>query len=70
MLLGLGFTRFSMNPLSIVEIKRVFTSVSFSTLRRIVRHVLTLSSRSEIEEYLVESLLQKYPKLFIHQPVL
>lgn len=70
MLLGIGFTRLSMNPLAIAEIKRVFTSVRFATVRNIVRHLLTLSSRTEIEEYLVESLLRKYPKLFIHQPLL
>ena len=70
MLLGIGFTRFSMNPLAIAEIKRVFTSVRFATVRNIVRRLLTLSSRTEIEEYLVESLLRKYPKLFIHQPLL
>jgi phosphotransferase system enzyme I (PtsI) len=70
MLLGIGFTRFSMNPLAIAEIKRVFTSVRFATVRNIVRRLLTFSSRTEIEEYLVESLLRKYPKLFIHQPLL
>lgn len=70
MLLGIGFTRFSMNPLAIAEIKRVFTGVRVATVRNIVRHLLTLSSRTEIEEYLVESLLRKYPKLFIHQTLL
>jgi phosphotransferase system enzyme I (PtsI) len=70
MLLGIGFTRFSMNPLAIAEIKRVFTGVRVATVRNIVRRLLTLSSRTEIEEYLVESLLRKYPKLFIHQTLL
>ncbi len=67
MLLGLGFTNFSMNAMSIAEIKRVFTQVHYSHLKKIVGRLDQFSSRSEIEEYLTESLLKLYPDLLIRQ---
>jgi phosphoenolpyruvate-protein phosphotransferase (PTS system enzyme I) len=70
MLLGMGYTRFSMNPLSVPEIKRVFTSVDQKFLRNLVRRIYGLSSHSEIEEFLTESLLRKYPDLFLKQHLL
>ncbi len=70
MLLGMGFSRFSMNPLSVPEIKRLFTSVEQRTLRRLVRRIYDFTSRSEIEEFLTESLLRKYPTLFVKQHLL
>jgi len=70
MLLGLGYRHFSMNPLAIPEIKRIFTRVHYSWLKRIVNRLLDFSSRTEIEEYLIESLLKKYPSLFLHQQML
>ena len=36
MLLGMGFTNFSMNAMAIAEIKRVFTQIHYSRLRKIV----------------------------------
>jgi len=67
MLLGLGFTNFSMNAMSIAEIKRVFTQIHYTHLRKIVSKLDQFSSRSEIEEYLTESLLKLYPDLLIRQ---
>jgi phosphotransferase system enzyme I (PtsI) len=67
MLLGMGFTHFSMNAMAIAEIKRVFTQIHYSHLKRIVGKLEQFSSRSEIEEYLTESLLKLYPELLIHQ---
>jgi phosphotransferase system enzyme I (PtsI) len=67
MLLGLGFTNFSMNALAIAEIKRVFTQIHYTHLKKIVSHLDQFSSRSEIEEYLTESLLKLYPDLLIRQ---
>ncbi len=65
MLMGMGFTNFSMNPLSITEIKRLFTRIHYSYLRKIVRGLSKLGSKTEIEEYLIEALLKKYPELFV-----
>jgi len=67
MLLGMGFTNFSMNAMAIAEIKRVFTQVHYGHLRKIVAKLDQFSSRSEIEEYLTESLLKLYPDLLIRQ---
>jgi phosphotransferase system enzyme I (PtsI) len=67
MLLGMGFTNFSMNAMAIAEIKRVFTQIHYSHLRKIVAKLDQFSSRSEIEEFLTESLLNLYPDLLIRQ---
>ena len=67
MLLGLGFTNFSMNAMAIAEIKRVFTQIHYFQLKKIVSKLDQFSSRSEIEEYLIEALLKLYPDLLIRQ---
>jgi phosphotransferase system enzyme I (PtsI) len=63
MLLGMGFTNFSMNALAIAEIKRIFTRVDYARLRRIVAHLKRFSSRTEIEGYLKTELEKLYPGL-------
>lgn len=68
MLLGLGYTNLSMSPLALIEIKRIFTQVHYSYLKKIVKQLSEFSSKSEIEEFLVETLLQKYPGLFVKPP--
>jgi phosphotransferase system enzyme I (PtsI) len=68
MLLGMGYKNFSMNPLAIAEIKRIFTRIHFSYVKKITHQLRTLGSRTEIQEYLIESLLKKYPDIFIKQP--
>lgn len=69
MLLGMGYNNFSMTPLSIAEIKRVFTQVHYSYVKKTVKELTGLSSKSEIEEFLIETMLKKYPDLFIKQPL-
>jgi phosphotransferase system enzyme I (PtsI) len=68
MLMGIGYTNFSMNPLAIAEIKRIFTRIHYSYIKKIVSNLRKLSSRTEIKEFLIESLLKKYPDLSIKQP--
>jgi len=68
MLLGIGYTSFSMAPLAIVEIKRIFTRIHYGYIKRTVKQITKLGSRTEIEEFLVETLLKKYPDLFIKPP--
>jgi phosphotransferase system enzyme I (PtsI) len=70
MLLGIGYTSFSMNPLAIAEIKRIFTRIHFSYLRKTVQQLRGFSSKTEVEEFLVETLLHKYPDIFVKQPEL
>ena len=69
LLLGMGYTNFSMNPLSIAEVKRVFVNVHYSRIKKIVRQLHHFSSKSENEEFLIESMLKEYPSLFVKQPV-
>jgi phosphotransferase system enzyme I (PtsI) len=68
MLLGMGYTHFSMTPLAIAEIKRIFTRVHYSYVKKTVNQLTKMSSKTEIEELLVETLLKKYPDLFIKPP--
>jgi len=68
MLLGMGYTNFSMSPLAIAEIKRIFTRVHYWYIKKTVRQLTRLGSKTEIEEFLVETLLKKYPDLFIKPP--
>ena len=63
MLLGMGFTHFSMNALSIAEIKRIFTQIHYVRLRRIVSQLGRFRSRTEIEAYLNAELRKIYPEL-------
>jgi len=69
MLLGMGYTNFSMNPLSIAEVKRVFTSVHFSKIKKISSALTQFGSKSENEEFLIESILRIYPEMLVRQPV-
>lgn len=68
MLMGMGYTSFSMTPLAIAEIKRIFTHIHYGYIKRTVKQITKLGSKTEIEEFLVETLLKKYPDLFIKPP--
>lgn len=67
MLLGMGYTHFSMNPVSIIEIKRLFTHIHHKFLCRVVRKLTAFPSRSDAEEYFIEQMVGKYPDLFTKQ---
>ncbi|HLP60132.1 MAG TPA: phosphoenolpyruvate--protein phosphotransferase, partial [Candidatus Deferrimicrobium sp.] len=69
MLLGMGYNSFSMTPLSIAEIKRIFTQIHYSYVKKTVKELTKFSSKTEIEEFLIETMLKKYPDLFIKQPL-
>jgi len=53
LLLGIGFTRLSMNSLSIPLIRRVIGAVSFCDARKIARKALALKTAQDVYEYLV-----------------
>lgn len=67
MLLGMGYTHLSMNPVSIIEIKRLFTHVHYKFLRRVVRKLSDFASHADAEEYFIEAMVGKYPDLFTQQ---
>ena len=64
-LLGFGLRKFSMNPIFIPRIKEVLRSVENKTIQRIVRKAMKLNSAQEIEEYIIEKVIVKYPKAFL-----
>jgi phosphotransferase system enzyme I (PtsI) len=55
LLLGMGFTQLSMNPLSIPTIRRVLQQVPIAASHRISKHALTLATSHEVYAYLTES---------------
>jgi phosphoenolpyruvate-protein phosphotransferase (PTS system enzyme I) len=55
LLLGMGFTQLSMNPLSIPTIRRVLHEVSIEAARPIARQALTYVTAREVHTYLVEA---------------
>jgi phosphotransferase system enzyme I (PtsI) len=55
LLLGMGFTQLSMNPLSIPTIRRVLHEVPMEASRKIARHALTLSTAQEVCGYLTNA---------------
>jgi phosphotransferase system enzyme I (PtsI) len=64
-LLGFGLRKFSMNPIFIPKIKKALRCVEVRAVRRLVNHALTLKTAQEIEEYLIEKLLVRYPRAFL-----
>jgi phosphotransferase system enzyme I (PtsI) len=55
LLLGMGFTQLSMNPLSIPTIRRVIQEVPMEASRKIARHALTLATAQEVCGYLTSA---------------
>ncbi len=68
-LLGFGLKKFSMNPIFIPRVKSTLRSVEYRGIRNIVRKAITLRTAQEIEEYLLEKVLLKYPKAFLMNQV-
>jgi len=63
MLLGMGFTNFSMNPTAIVEIKRLFTAVNHSYLKKIISSIKKLKIKKNIEKTIIDSISKEYPDI-------
>jgi phosphotransferase system enzyme I (PtsI) len=64
-LLGFGLKKFSMNPIFIPRVKKALRSVEYKTARKIVQKAMFLKTAQEIEEYIIERILVKYPKAFL-----
>ncbi|MCX6566868.1 MAG: phosphoenolpyruvate--protein phosphotransferase [Candidatus Aminicenantes bacterium] len=64
-LLGLGLRTFSMNPIFIPRVKKALRAVEVRTVRRVVQQAMNLRSAQEVEEYIIEKLLLKYPDAFL-----
>jgi phosphoenolpyruvate-protein phosphotransferase (PTS system enzyme I) len=55
LLLGMGFTQLSMNPLSIPPIRRVLREVPLEASKQIAAQALTLPTAHEVHKYLTEA---------------
>ena len=64
-LLGFGLEKFSMNPIFIPRIKRVLRAVEYKTVKKIIHKAMQIKTAQEVEEYLLENILLKYPKAFL-----
>lgn len=64
-LLGFGLRQYSMNPIFIPRVKKALRSVEYKVVKNIVRRAMTLTTSQEIEEYIIEKILVKYPKAFL-----
>ena len=64
-LLGLELRTFSMNPIFIPRVKQALRAVEVRTVRRVVQQALNLRSAQEVEEFVIEKLLPKYPDAFL-----
>ncbi len=69
MLLGMGYTNFSMNPLSISEVKRILTKIHFPKIKTIVNHLPEFSSKRDSKRFFIESILKIYPDIFTKQSI-
>ncbi len=64
-LLGIGLRNFSMNPIFIPRIKKALRSVGYKSVKKIVQEAMNLKTAQEIEEYVIEKILVKYPQAFL-----
>jgi len=64
-LLGLGLRTFSMNPIFIPRVKKALRAVEVRTVRQVVQQAMKLRSAQEVEEFIIEKLLLKYPDAFL-----
>ena len=63
LLLGFGLRRFSVPPASILEIKKVISSVNIKQCQRIARRAMSMEHSQEIRNYLKEELRKQVPEL-------
>ncbi len=56
LLLGLGMTEFSVNPSSLLKIKKIITSVEMSYAREVAENAMKLTTAGEISAYLSEAI--------------
>jgi phosphotransferase system enzyme I (PtsI) len=61
LLLGMGFTQLSMNPLSIPTVRRVLREIPLEASRQIAAQALTLVTAHEVYQYLVDAVSKLIP---------
>ena len=63
LLLGFGLRHFSVPPASLLEIKKVISSVNIKQCQRVARRVMTMEHAQDIRNYLKEELRKQVPEL-------
>ena len=63
LLLGFGLRHFSVPPASLLEIKKVISSVNIKQCQRIARRVVSMEHAQDIRNYLKEELRKQVPEL-------
>ncbi|HYK91722.1 MAG TPA: phosphoenolpyruvate--protein phosphotransferase [Acidobacteriota bacterium] len=58
LLLGMGFSQLSMNPIAIPAIRKVIQEVSLEDARTIARKTMTFATAREVGEYLIDAVSQ------------
>ncbi len=64
-LIGLGINELSMNPSSILTIKKMIRAITLDEAKKIANHTLTLKTAKEIEDYVKEEIRNKFYNKFI-----
>lgn len=62
-LLGMGLDELSMSPASIPEVKKLIRSLSMEEARKITREAFTFSTVWEIENYVYNEIMNRFPEL-------
>jgi len=66
-LVGLGINELSMNPGSILNIKKLIRSITLEEAKKVADHVLSLDTSKEIENYLNEEIkIKLYNKVILN----
>jgi phosphotransferase system enzyme I (PtsI) len=61
-LLGLGLNEFSMNPVSIPKVKKMFRTSRFEETRSLVEQLFQFSTASEIECFVKNWMAERFPE--------
>ncbi|MCI4444895.1 MAG: phosphoenolpyruvate--protein phosphotransferase [Candidatus Aminicenantes bacterium] len=64
-LLGMGLRNFSMNPIFIPRVKKALRAIEVRTAEEAVAQALKLKTATEVEEFIIESILRKHPQAFL-----
>ncbi len=64
-LLGLGLDEFSMNPVSIPKVKKVFRKVRFEDIRSFAEQLFQFATASEVESFVRSWMSKQFPEDFV-----
>jgi len=68
-LIALGFSELSMNPVNISRVKRVMRKVEYSEVKQILDRLMLLATADEVVEALGKEMHQRYPQVFAESTI-